>query len=206
MDSINRDGSPAPLRWRSEACGETMSIRDALRTAYNAAADEREASSLQPWKAAERERYLDLLKAEGAETLLEVGAGTGVMGRSFADNGLRVVATDLSPVMVEHCRAKGLEAYEMEFLNLKFDEPFDAVFGMNCLLHVPRSELPASLEAIASCLKPGGVAYLGQYGGIDREGPWDDDHYEPNATSPTQPTRRCRRLQRSSSRYSTSVQ
>lgn len=156
-----------------------MNICDDLRAAYDRAADLREASRLQPWKIAERERYLGLLLAEGAGTLLEVGAGTGVMGRWFADRGLRIVATDLSPVMVEHCRAKGLEAYEMAFLDLKFDKPFDAVFGMNCLLHVPRSELAAALIAIRECLKPGGVAYLGMYGGIDREGPWEGDTYEP---------------------------
>lgn len=156
-----------------------MSILDNLRISYNAAADQREASKLQPWKIQERERYLELLRAENATTLLEVGAGTGVHGAWFAEQGLKVVATDLSPVLVEHCRARGLGAYEMDFLSLRFDEPFDAVFGMNCLLHVPRSELRASLESIANCLNPGGVAYLGQYGGIDREGSWEDDHYEP---------------------------
>src|SRR5688572_14225839 len=103
-------------------------IRNDLRTAYNAAAEERDARPPEPWKIEERERYLELLKDEGARTLLEVGAGTGVMGAWFAAQGLKVVATDLSPVMVEHCRAKGFEAYEMEFLTLKFDEPFDAVF------------------------------------------------------------------------------
>jgi 2-polyprenyl-3-methyl-5-hydroxy-6-metoxy-1,4-benzoquinol methylase len=122
-------------------------IREALRAAYDSAADLREGSRLQSWKAQERNRFLDLLRMEGASSLLEVGAGTGVHGAWFAQQGLHVVATDLSPVMVEHCLAKGLEAYEMAFLDLDFDEPFDAVFGMNCLLHVPRIELHASLES-----------------------------------------------------------
>ena len=157
-----------------------MSIRDDLRTAYDRAADLRERSDIDRWKVDERNRFLALLRDEGVKNLLEVGAGTGVHGAWFAEQGLKVVATDLSPVMVEHCRAKGLEAYEMDFLSLKFDEPFDAVFGMNCLLHVPRSELPQTLETIAVCIKPGGLAYLGQYGGIDREGPWESDRsYEP---------------------------
>jgi cyclopropane fatty-acyl-phospholipid synthase-like methyltransferase len=156
-----------------------VNIRDDLRTAYDAAADLREDSQLQPWKTSERGRFLELLHAENAATLLEVGAGTGVHGRWFADQGLRVVATDLSPVMAQHCRAKGLEAYEMDFLSLQFNEPFDAIFAMNCLLHVPPSELRDSLAAISRCIKSGGIAYLGQYGGIDREGPWPDDQYEP---------------------------
>lgn len=157
-----------------------MSIRDDLRTAYDAAADLREESKLQAWKIAERERFLPFLREAGARTLLEVGAGTGVHGHWFAEQGLEVVATDLSPQMVLHCRARGLEAYEMDFLSLKFSQPFDAVFGMNCLLHVPRHELKDSLISIARCLKPDGIAYFGQYGGIDREGRWESDHdYEP---------------------------
>jgi len=155
------------------------SIRDNLRTAYDRAADLRERSEVDPWKVDERNRFLALLRAERATTLLEVGAGTGVHGAWFAEQGLRVVATDLSPAMAEHCRAKGLEAYEMDLLSLRFDEPFDAVFGMNCLLHVPRAALPDTLQVIAACIKPGGLAYLGQYGGIDREGPWDGDSYRP---------------------------
>jgi SAM-dependent methyltransferase len=157
-----------------------MSIRDDLRTAYDRAAALRERSEVDPWKVDERDRFLALLRVEGATTLLEVGAGTGVHGAWFTGQGLRVVATDLSPALVELCRAKGLEAYEMDFLSLKFEQPFDAAFGMNCLLHVPRSELPETLQTIAACLKPGGLAYFGQYGGIDREGPWESDQsYNP---------------------------
>lgn len=157
----------------------TIDPRASLKSAYDAAADLREGRDIQPWKQAERARFLALLQHEGAKSLLEVGAGTGVHGRWFADQGLRVVATDLSPRMVENCRAKGLDAYEMDFLSLKFADPFDAVFGMNCLLHVPRPELREVLESIRACLRPGGLGFLGQYGGIDRAGVWDGDSYQP---------------------------
>jgi 2-polyprenyl-3-methyl-5-hydroxy-6-metoxy-1,4-benzoquinol methylase len=153
--------------------------RRSLAAAYDAAADERELGSVAPWKADERARFLSRLQAEGAATLLELGAGTGVHGRWFADQGLAVTATDLSAVMVEHCRAKGLTALQMDMQSLAFAEPFDAVFAMNCLLHVPNAQLPMVLARIAGALRPGALAFLGQWSGPDEEGPWAGDNYAP---------------------------
>jgi hypothetical protein len=68
-----------------------------LRTAYDARVEERERLTLYDWKQAERSRFLARLLAADKHTLLEVGAGTGVHGRWFADAGLAVTCTDLSP-------------------------------------------------------------------------------------------------------------
>lgn len=82
--------------------------------------------------------------------------------------------------MVQLCRSKGLEAYEMDFLNLKFpDAHFDAVYALNCLLHVPKTDLAAVLSAIHRVLKPSGLFFLGVYGGFESEGIWEDDHHTP---------------------------
>ena len=153
--------------------------RPALAAAYDAAADERERGEVAAWKADERTRFLTRLRADGARTLLELGAGTGVHGRWFADQGLDVTATDLSPVMVEHCRAKGLAAMQVDMQSLSFAAPFDAAFAMNCLLHVPNAQLPAVIERIADALRPGALAFLGQWSGAGDEGPWAGDSYEP---------------------------
>lgn len=153
--------------------------RPALAAAYDAAADERERGDVAPWKADERARFLARLRADGAKTLLELGAGTGVHGRWFADQGLDVTATDLSPVMVEHCRAKGLTAVQMDMQSLAFAAPFDAVFALNCLLHVPNAQLPTVIGRIAGVLRPGALGFLGQWSGAGDEGPWAGDSYEP---------------------------
>jgi SAM-dependent methyltransferase len=117
---------------------------------------------------------------EGKQSLLEIGAGTGKFAKFFQDNGLTVVCTDLSPEMVRLCWAKGLTAYAMDFLGLDFPESsFDAVFALNCLLHVPRGDLSKVLQAIRALLKPAGLFYLGQYGGEEYEGVWPEDEYEP---------------------------
>jgi SAM-dependent methyltransferase len=150
-----------------------------LRLAYDGGADRRDRQDKQPWKLAERAAFLDRLQQANSLRLLEIGAGTGQDSAFFASRGLHVVATDMSPAMVARCRAKGLDARVMDFSRLEFPaESFDAVYAMNCLLHVPNAELPAVLASIARVLRPGGLFFLGVYGGSEAtgEGPaeWDD--------------------------------
>ncbi len=154
-------------------------IKD-LRRSYDGMAEERDKFQISAWKLEERESFLSLLKTEGKQSLLEVGAGTGHFAKFFQDNGLTVICTDLSPEMVQLCRAKGLTAYTTDFMRLDFPErSFDAVFALNCLLHVPKRDLPQVLAAIRALLRPTGLFYLGLYGGHEYEGVWPEDDYEP---------------------------
>lgn len=155
-------------------------IKNQLRKSYDASAAEREIAAKAQWKLDERQAFSDLLKHEGLKTLLEIGAGSGQDSLFFQEQGFHVIATDLSPNMVQFCREKGLEAYEMDFQNLDFpDNHFDAVYALNCLLHVPKSDLSVVLEEIQRVLKIGGLFFLGLYGGFDQEGIWKDDHHNP---------------------------
>jgi SAM-dependent methyltransferase len=69
----------------------------------------------------------------------------------------------------------------MDFLHLNFPAgSFDAVFAMNCLLHVPNRDLPLVLAAVRAVLCPGGLFFVGVYGGSESaEGPIDDDEHVP---------------------------
>jgi SAM-dependent methyltransferase len=154
-------------------------VRENLRQAYDGAADRRDRQGKQPWKLAERAAFLSRLQPARSLRLLEIGAGTGQDSAFFASHGLDVLATDMSPAMVAQCRAKGLDARVVDFSRLEFPaESFDAIYAMNCLLHVPNAELPAVLASIARILRPGGLFFLGVYGGSEatEEGPaeWDD--------------------------------
>lgn len=150
-----------------------------LREAYDARAQWRDGVVKEPWKLVERQSFRDRL-APGAR-VLEIGAGTGQDSAYFQQERFAVVAVDLSPVMVEHCRAKGIEAHAMDFLHLDFPAgSFDAVFAMNCLLHVPNRDLPTVLAAIRTILRPGGLFFLGVHGGRQSaEGPVEDDEHVP---------------------------
>ena len=155
-------------------------ILDALRRSYDGSAQERDQRAKQAWKIAEREAFLDRLRAIEAKTLLEIGAGTGQDAFFFQESGLAVTAVDLSPAMVERCREKGIPAYVRDFLALGFTPgSFDAVYAMNCLLHVPNADLPKVLLAIREVLVPGGLFFLGVYGGESREGAVAEDRQDP---------------------------
>lgn len=124
-----------------------------------------------PWKLAERDAFLQRLRDQRCTRLLELGAGTGQDSLYFQNQGLKVLATDLSPTMVAYCRDKGIDARVMDFLHLDFPPAsFDAVYALNCLLHVPNPDLPAVLRAIREVLRPGGLFFLGVYGGQAKEG------------------------------------
>jgi SAM-dependent methyltransferase len=154
-------------------------VLEPLRAAYDGRAAWRDGLTKEPWKVAERQAFRDRL-APGAR-LLEIGAGTGQDSAYFQEEGFAVVAADLSPVMVEHCRAKGIEAHVMDLLRLDVRPgSFDAVYTMNCLLHVPNHDLPAVLAAVRAVLRPNGLFFLGVFGGAESaEGPIEGDEHVP---------------------------
>ena len=68
----------------------------------------------------------------------------------------------------------------MDMLDINFpDNSFDAIFCLNSLLHLTKSEFPIVLSKINSLLNPDGLVYLGIYGGHDFEGIYEEDFYRP---------------------------
>jgi SAM-dependent methyltransferase len=164
--------SPSPLY---------QAIATDLRAAYDRSAETRSSSERAPWQLRERDAFLAQLRREERCSLFEVGAGAGHDSQYFADNGLSVVATDLSPQMVIMCQRRGLEAYVMDVVHLELPGgAFDAAYAMNSLLHVPNSDLGDALAAIRRLLKPGALLYLGLYGGREPfEGVLPSDWHVP---------------------------
>jgi cyclopropane fatty-acyl-phospholipid synthase-like methyltransferase len=143
-----------------------------LKDAYNADAKRRDSNedNRDQWKLDLRNEFVKLLRNEGKHSILELGAGAGIDSKYFMDNGFSVLATDLSEEMVKMCRkrvikAKVLDLYDIDTL----DNKYDAVFGLNVLLHVPFKDLLIILSKIANQLHDNGIFYYGVYGGIDEE-------------------------------------
>ncbi|UOQ43561.1 class I SAM-dependent methyltransferase [Halobacillus salinarum] len=155
-------------------------LKTHLGIAYDQQAAQRDRSTIQQWKIRERHFFLQNLLKENKRTLLEVGAGPGKDSLYFQKAGLDVFATDLSHEMIKLCRNKGLKSAQMSFDELSFPSAtFDSVWALNCLLHVPKSQLHYVLLEIRRVLKEEGLFYMGVYGGIDHEGIWEQDFHEP---------------------------
>lgn len=101
-------------------------------------------------------------------TVLDLAAGTGRFTLAAAPRFRRVVAVDVSPVMVEHLRgrvaAAGLSnvtAVQAGFLGYRHSgPPVDAVHTRHALHQLPDFWKALALERIARVLRPGGVLRL----------------------------------------------
>lgn len=115
---------------------------------YHALVDELEASSVIPFLPGKR--------------VLEVGSGTGLLLEKLAPHAAAAVGVDLSPGMLAHARARGLDVHLGSATALPFDDAsFDVVCSFKVLAHVPDIEL--ALREIDRVLRPGGVAVLEFY-------------------------------------------
>ncbi len=89
--------------------------------------------------------------------VLELGCGAGLFSELFAAHGVELVATDLSPELLAHARARGLA--RVRFVERRVEEwsegPFDAVVGSSILHHL---DLALALPRLHAALRPGGAA------------------------------------------------
>jgi len=155
-------------------------FRDSLARSYDAAAASRDEMGEAEWRWPIAEAFLARLREAEGSRLLEVGSGVGYTSVWFAERGIDVVATDLSPEQVALCRTKGIEAHVRDMYDLDFPEKsFDALWAMNCVHHVPAADMSSVLDGFADVLVPGGLLYIGVWGGRDEEGIYDDDFYPP---------------------------
>src|SRR5690349_17075257 len=90
---------------------------------------------------------------EQALRLLEVGCGDGALAAALAADGLKVVAIDVDPEVVDIARASAVDARVAEWPNFE-DGRFDAVLFTRSLHHV--HDLMPSVEAAAAALNSGG--------------------------------------------------
>jgi ubiquinone/menaquinone biosynthesis C-methylase UbiE len=114
---------------------------------------------------------LDVLRDLGlneTHTLVDFGAGTGTFALAAAPLCRRVIAVDISPVMLMYLREKvtqsGIENIEcVQGGFLSYDHqgaPVDFVYSRHALHHLPDFWKAVALARIATMLKTGGILYL----------------------------------------------
>ncbi|MDE3197413.1 MAG: methyltransferase domain-containing protein, partial [Acidobacteriota bacterium] len=113
---------------------------------------------------------VDLLAPEAGERVLDLGCGTGHLTAGIAARGAEVTGVDSSPSMIALARQNfpRLRFQLCDARDLRFEEPFDAVFS-NAVLHwIPEADRVAA--SVSGVLKPGGrfVLEMGVKHNVDR--------------------------------------
>jgi len=113
----------------------------------------------------ELEHFVDSVQKVGVK-VIDLGSGPGNESLYFKQAGLKPVAIDIAPGMVEQCKKQGLEAYVMDFYHLDFpDESFAGAWMSFALLHVPKVEAEIVIKEAHRILTKGGVFYLSLFEG-----------------------------------------
>jgi ubiquinone/menaquinone biosynthesis C-methylase UbiE len=108
------------------------------------------------------------LGLNGTHTLIDFGAGTGTFAMAVAPFCSRVVAIDVSPVMLKIVRQKAaqsgivnIECLQKGFLSYEHKGDLaDFVYSRHALHHLPDFWKALALQRIAAILKPGGVLHI----------------------------------------------
>ncbi len=101
-------------------------------------------------------------------TVVDLGAGTGQFTLAMAEHAARVVAVDVSPVMLERLRTKlraskvaNVECVQAGFLTYEHsDDAADVVYSRWALHHLPDFWKAVALTRMAAMLKPSGYLRL----------------------------------------------
>jgi len=101
-------------------------------------------------------------------SVVDIGAGSGQFALAASPACKRVVAVDVSPVMlgrlaesIDRCAVSNVEAVLAGFLTYRHSgEPADVVYSRYALHHLPDFWKAIALHRIADMLRPGGVLRL----------------------------------------------
>lgn len=106
-----------------------------------------------------REKFLEYLPPKAH--ILDLGCGSGRDSIYFQKRGFKVTALDGSSKMCELTKKlTGLPVIQKNFLEIDFEEHFDAIFACASLLHLNDEDLKKSISLCSKSLKNKSYFYI----------------------------------------------
>jgi len=150
---------------------------DDTRTSYDTVAVSyagllRDALAGEPFQRGILALFAELVRAQAAGPVADIGCGPGRLTAHLRDIGLDAFGIDLSPAMIDVARQHhpGLrfEVGSMTDLALT-DESVTGLLAWFSLIHVPDDEVPAVLAEFFRVLRPGGALLVSFHAGEGSE-------------------------------------
>jgi SAM-dependent methyltransferase len=144
------------------------SFLDRTRAAYDTVAVDyaallRDELAVKPWDRAVLATFAELVRADGAGTVADLGCGPGRVTAHLHDLGLDVLGIDLSPGMISVARAEHpalrFETGTITDLALA-DASLAGAVAWYSIIHSPPEQLPLVFGEFARVLAPGGRLLL----------------------------------------------
>lgn len=160
MPSVRESAAPAPGWLLDEVASAGRENLDAVHVSrYDAKEDAGAAAEV---------LLCRQLGLDSASVVVELGVGTGQFTLAVAPVCARVVAVDVSPVMLRTLRSKiererldNIEVVQAGFLTYEHEgTPADVVYSRYALHHLPDFWKAVALSRIHAMLRPGGVFRL----------------------------------------------
>jgi ubiquinone/menaquinone biosynthesis C-methylase UbiE len=116
-----------------------------------------------------RDRVIELAQPQAGQTVVDLGAGTGLLSLAFAECGADVWAIDSSPAMIDYLRVKAssaklenIETVVASAVSLPLvDDIADLVVSNYCLHELRHADKLRALAEARRVLKPGGRLVIG---------------------------------------------
>ena len=105
------------------------------------------------------QRFLDSLCLDGAQSVLEIGVGTGRLAARVAPRCRRLCGIDISPKTVWRA-SENLSLYSNvslvggDFMTFDFDERFDVIYSSLTFMHIQDTQ--SAIQKVASLLRDDG--------------------------------------------------
>jgi len=108
----------------------------------------------------DRDEFDRFLKYLNGKRILDLGCGAGDHSIYFKNKGYDVTSIDLSEEMVKLCKEKGIDALVMDIEDLKLEGPYDGIWSVTSLIHIPRENIPNVVSNLHNLLTDDGIFYL----------------------------------------------